>query len=315
MSDIPQERLSLRQRLLREPLVHFMVLGGVLFGAYALQEGRRDGVEPSRRIDLTISDISQLVRVFHSQWRRDPAPEELRQLVEEKAREEILYREALALGLDKDDTIVKRRLAQKMQFLAEDVAAAHEPTIEELKTWYEANRERFAFPPRIGFRQLYFSTDRRGAKARDDAEAALAKLAGQTESASIAASLSDPSMFQDYYSDRTPEFLGKEFGPKFALAITKLASGSWQGPIESGFGWHLVYVDALIPGRVPAFEEIEPEVKQAWLAERKSQAWDKTYRDLRAKYMIFLPAPPEDAPAHESSKTEQSTPPGRKDPS
>ena len=183
MSNIPQERLSLPQRLLREPLVHFMVLGGVLFGAYALQEGRRDGVEQSRRIDLTISDISQLVQVFHSQWRRDPAPEELRQLVEEKAREEILYREALALGLDKDDTIVKRRMAQKMQFLAEDVAAAHEPTVEELRTWYEVNRERFAFPPRIGFRQLYFSTDRRGAKAQDDAEAALAKLAGQTESA------------------------------------------------------------------------------------------------------------------------------------
>ncbi len=89
--------------------------------------------------------------MFRSQWRRDPTPEELRQLVEDKAREEILYREALALGLDKDDTIVKRRMAQKMQFLAEDVAAAREPTGEELETWYEANRDQFAFPPRVKF--------------------------------------------------------------------------------------------------------------------------------------------------------------------
>ena len=110
---------------------------------------------------------------------------------------------------------------------------------------------------------------------------------------SSAGSLADPFMFQDYYRDRAPEFLGKEFGPKFAQAVAKLPPGSWQGPIESGFGWHLVFVDTVIPGRVPAVEEIEPDVKTAWLGEQKELAWRKAYEAMRAKYTVLLPAPPE----------------------
>ena len=102
-------------------------------------------------------------------------------------------------------------------------------------------------------------------------------------------------MFQDHYRDRAAENLGREFGPQFALAVAKLAPGSWQGPIESGFGWHLVFVDTLIPGRVPAFEEIEPDVKTAWLGEQKAQAWQKAYKEMRARYRVLLPAPPEGA--------------------
>jgi peptidyl-prolyl cis-trans isomerase C len=294
------------KRLLREPLVHFLLLGAILFGVYAsVQRGRGD-VEQSKQIRLTIDDFSQLVLIFQSQWRRDPTPEELRLLVEDKVREEVLYREALALGLDKNDTIVKRRMAQKMQFLAEDVAAAREPASEELGTWYEANRDQFALPPRISFRHLYFSPDRRGTRARDDAAAALTKLAGQPEDSNLAATLADAFMFQEYYRDRAPEFLGKEFGPNFALAVAKLAPGSWQGPVESGFGWHLVFVDTLIPGRVPAFEEAEAEVRKAWLAEQKVQAWEKAYLDMRAKYTVPLPAPPGSASASgDTSHTNQ----------
>jgi hypothetical protein len=280
------------KRLLREPLVHFLLLGALLFGVYAYTERGRGGVEPSRQIQLSIDDLAQLAIVFQSQWRREPTSDELNRLVESKVQEEVLYREGLALGLDKDDTIVKRRMAQKMQFLAEDVAASHTPTTEELKAWYEKNKEKFALPSRVSFRHLYFSPDRRGARAHDDAASALARLAGQPEDAKLAASLADPFMFQDYYRDRAPEFLGKEFGPKFAQAVAKLPSGSWQGPVESGFGWHLVFVDTVIPGRVPAFEEIEPDVRTAWLAEQKALAWDKAYKGMREKYVVLLPAPP-----------------------
>jgi parvulin-like peptidyl-prolyl isomerase len=195
------------------------------------------------------------------------------------------------MGLDKDDEIVKRRMAQKMQFLAEDVAAAREPTSAELKAWYEKNTASFAHPPRVSFRHLYFSPDRRGARARVDAAQALAKLSGQPVDAKIAGALADRFMFQEYYRDRAPEFLGKEFGPQFALAVAKLPPGAWQGPVESGFGWHLVFVDTVIPGRVPAFEEIEPDVKAAWLAEQKTLAWQKAYQEMRAKYTVLLPAP------------------------
>ena len=298
------------KRLLREPLIHFLLLGAILFGVYAYTERARGGAEQSNQIRLTVDDLSQLVLLFRSQWRRDPTPEELRSQVEEKVHEEILYREALALGIDKDDTIVKRRMAQKMQFLAEDVAAAREPTREELGTWYEASHDQFALPPRVSFRHLYFSPDRRGAHARDDAAAALTKLTGQPEDLALVATLADTFMFQEYYRDRAPEFLGKEFGPNFALAVAKLSPGSWQGPFESGFGWHLVFVDTLIPGRVPALEEVEADVKIGWLAEQKAQAWQKAYQDMRAKYTVLLPAPAESASATgDTSRGKQSAAP------
>jgi peptidyl-prolyl cis-trans isomerase C len=273
-------------------LLHFLLLGAAMFAVYAyLQRGGGGGV-PSRQIALTLDDLRQLDMSFESQWQRPPTVEEFGNLVEDKVQEEILYREGLAIGLDKDDTIVKRRMAQKMRFLAEDVAAARDPTTAELNSWYERNSAKFAQPSRFSFRHLYFSPDRRGTRARDDAAQALAQLAGQPEDAKVAASLADPFMFQDY-RDRAPDYLGKEFGPPFARAVEQLSPGSWQGPIESGFGWHLVYVDTVIPGRVPAFEEIESDVKTAWLAEQKALAWEKAYKDMRTKYTVLLPAPPD----------------------
>jgi len=281
------------RRLLHEPLLHFLVLGALLFAVNASLQRGRGGVESSKQIQLTLDDLRAMDVYFQSQWRRQPTPEEFRALVENRVREEVLYREALAMGLDKDDTIVKRRMAQKMQFLAEDVAAAHEPATAELRAWFERNRDKFTLPGRVTFRHLYFSVDRRGQRARDDAVAALAKLAGQPEDAKGAAALADPFMFQDYYADRTPEQLAKEFGPPFAQAVFRLAAGAWQGPVESGYGWHLVFVDSNIPGRLPAFEEVEPEVKTAWLGGQKAEAWQKAYDAMRAKYTVLLPAPPE----------------------
>ncbi len=276
-------------RLLREPLLHFILIGALLFGLYSLTQSGSPVTSSSKEIRLSLDEIAQLTLLYQSQWRRPPTPQELERMVENKVQQEILYREALEMSLDKDDEIVKRRMAQKMQFLAEDVAAAREPTTAELKSWFEKNSSKFAQPPRLSFRHLYFSTDRRALGARNDAEQALAKLAGQPVDAKIASSLADPFMFQDYYRDRAPDYLAKEFGPQFALAVAKLAPGSWQGPIESGFGWHLVFVDTAIPGRVPVFEEVESDVKTAWLSEQKATAWEKTYKDLRTKYTVLRP--------------------------
>jgi parvulin-like peptidyl-prolyl isomerase len=214
-------------------------------------------------------------------------------VVEDKVKEEVLYREGLAMGLDKDDTIVKRRMAQKVQFLSEDVAAAHEPSTAELRTWFEKNTDRFALPSRYSFRHIYFSPDKRGTKAYSDAAEALARIAGQPENSALSTSVADRFMFQDYYGDRTPSAIAKEFGPQFAVALEKIKPGLWQGPIESGFGWHLVFVDTVIPGRLPAFEEVESDVKTAWLGDQKGQAWQKAYQEMRAKYTVLLPAPPD----------------------
>jgi len=290
-SELRQRFLPAIKRWLREPLLHFLLIGIALFAVYAYAHRGRGGIESPRQIALTLDDLRQMDMYFESQWHRQPTPAEFQVMVEDRVREEVLYREALAMGLDKDDTIVKRRMAQKMQFLAEDVAAAHEPSTAELKAWFEKNSNKFALPSRYSFRHLYFSPDKRGKKAQEDATKTLGKIAGQPEDSKLAVSLADRFMFQDYYGDRAPEALAKEFGPQFVVALEKLKPGSWQGPIESGYGWHLVFVDTVIPGRIPAFEEMEPDVKTAWLGEQKATAWQKAYAEMRAKYTVLLPAP------------------------
>lgn len=281
------------KRWLREPLLHFLLLGLVLFAVYGYMQRGRGGVESSRQIAVSLDELQQMDAYFESQWHRQPTPAEFQAMVEDRVREEVLYREALAMGLDKDDTIVKRRMAQKMQFLAEDVATAHEPSTAELKAWFEKNSDKFALPGRYSFRHLYFSPDKRGKNAQQDAAKALAKISGQPEDSALGASLADQFMFQDYYGDQATEAIAKEFGPQFAVAIAKLKPGSWQGPVESGYGWHLVFVGTVISGRVPAFEEVEPDVKTAWLGEQKREAWQKAYQDMRAKYNVLLPGPPD----------------------
>ena len=285
--------LSTVKRWLREPLLHFLLIGVVLFALYAYTNRGRIGIESPRQIVLSLDELRTMTAYFESQWHRPPTPQEFQAMVEDKIKEEVLYREGLAMGLDKGDTIVKRRMAQKMQFLAEDVAAAHEPSTAELKTWFEKNTDKFALPSRYSFRHIYFSPDKRGKNAHDDAVKALARVAGQPEDSPLIPSVADRFMFQAYYGDRTPSAIAKEFGPQFAVALEKLKPGSWQGPIESGFGWHLVFVDTVIPGRVPVFEEVESDVKTAWLGEQKAQAWQKAYQTMRAKYTVLLPAPPD----------------------
>ena len=285
--------LSTVKRWLGEPLLHFLLIGVLLFGIYAHINRGRSGSASPRQIVLSLDELATMEMYFESQWHRRPTPQEFQAMVEDKIKEEVLYREGLVMGLDKDDTIVKRRMAQNVQFLAEDVAAAHEPSTAELKTWFEKNSGKFALPGRYSFRHVYFSPDKRGTNARDDATKALARIAGQPEDSQLISSAADRFMFQDYYGDRTPSAIAKEFGPQFAVALEKVKPGSWQGPVESGYGWHLVFVDTVIPGRVPAFEEVESEVKTAWLGEQKAQTWQKAYRTMRAKYTVLLPAPPD----------------------
>jgi hypothetical protein len=248
------------------------------------------------RIELTDGDLHQLEVGWMAQWRRPPTPEEMRRLVDNKVREEILYREALALGLDQDDTIVKRRMVQKMEFLAEDLAALRDPSRDELRAWFEQNASRFTVPGRASFRHLYFSFDRRGERAREAAEAVLAQLAGTPADAPAAATLADPFMFQDSYGDRSPEQVANVFGGKFTRLLFQLQPGAWQGPIESGFGWHLVRLETMTASRVPAFEEVESEVKAAWIAEQRAESRRRAFEAMRARYEIILPkAPAQDA--------------------
>jgi hypothetical protein len=278
------------KRWLQEPLVHFLVIGLVLFVVYRLLNPVATQSN-SFRIALTEDDLGQLDISWRAQWQRPPTPEEMHGLIESRVREEILYREALALGLDQGDTIVKRRLAQKMEFLAEDVSAVRDPQPGELEAWFLKNSSRFTLPGGITFHHVYFSPDKRDQRTREDAARALKALSGKPASAPEAASLGDRFSFQDYYSDRSPDQVASVFGTKFAEAIFKLTSGSWQGPVESGLGWHVLWIDSLAPGRVPAFEEMEPsQVKSEWMTDQRGESKRNAFEAIKARYQIVLPA-------------------------
>jgi hypothetical protein len=279
----------MRKGWLREPLLHFVLAGLALFLVHQALNPAAANRDASGRITLTEDDLRQMTIAWQAQGRPLPTAEQMQSLVEARVREEVLYREALALGLDQNDTIVKRRLAQKMEFLAEDVAALRDPTGDELRAWFEKNAARFALSPRASFRHLYFSPDRRGDRARGEAARALLKLAGKSGDWPGASALADPFMFQDRYNDRSFAQLANLFGPPFARAVLDLTPGSWHGPIESGYGWHLVWVDSITPGRVPAFEEVEPDAKAEWVAEQRADAKRKAFEAMRARYEVVLP--------------------------
>jgi hypothetical protein len=278
---------------LREPLLQFVAIGLLLFaGDRALNPGSERSGNPGR-IEVTEGDLRQLEVAWTAQWRRPPTAEEMRNLVAARVREEILYREALALGLDKDDTIVKRRLAQKMEFLAEDVSGLREPAPDELRSWYAKHGERFAMPGRRSFRHLYFSQDRRGERAREGAAQAIKRLDGVPVDAAGGRGLADPFMFQDYYAERTPDQVAAVFGVKFAEVLFQLEPGAWQGPVESGLGWHLVWVVSTAPGRVPTFEEVDAAVRTAWMDEQRADARRRAFEAMAARYQVILPRPRE----------------------
>ena len=284
-----EPRPSLRARLVREPLVHFVCAGALLFGAYALLHPELLEGDASHRIELTPDDLRQISVAWLAQGRPAPTPEEMRSLVESRIREEILYREALALGLDQGDTIVKRRLAQKMEFLFEDISALREPGAGELEAFFAENSARFTEPARVTFRQLYFSPDRRGARAREDAARALERLARERLDSAAAEALADPFMFQDYYGDRPFEQVATAFGPGFAEALFRADPGTWLGPIESGYGWHLVYVDSRTPARTPALEEVAADVRSAWMEGQRDDLKQRALEEMRSRYEIVIP--------------------------
>jgi peptidyl-prolyl cis-trans isomerase C len=277
----------LARRWLREPLVHFFLAGALIFAIYELVNPAASRSDRVNQIALTQDDLRQLAVHWLAQGRPPPTADEMRALVEEKVREEVLFREAIALGLDKNDEIIKRRLAQKMDFLATDIAALQNPSDTDLRAWYVQNSGRFALPPRATFRHLYFSLDRPG--ARDRAAAILDKISGKPADAPEVATVADLFMFQDYYAERAPDQIAKEFGPGFAKAVFRLKPGAWQGPIQSGYGWHLVFVDALEPGRVPSFEEVEPDVKSAWLDQKQREIKRIAFEAMRARYTVVVP--------------------------
>ena len=285
----------------REPLLHFLILGGALFALYRWQNfAGEEAVAEPREIVVTTGRIANLVQSFSRIWQRPPSAEELDGLIEDYIREEIFYREALDLGLDRDDTIIRRRLRQKMEFISEDVAEQFAPTDDELRAYLNDHADAYRVDPRLSFRHVYLSADRRGDSVQSDAAELLAELQRLGGDAPID-ELGDPLLLDPWFEELPLRDVVSMFGQEFADEIRELPEKAWDGPVKSGYGLHLVFLDERAPGRIPDLDEVREAVVRDWTGEKQREANEALYQSLRRQYTITIerPAPPVDPDAPE----------------
>ena len=280
-----RSRSALLQRLFREPLFHFLVAGTVLLGVTALFERLANANKSANRIQVSAPEIQRLREVWIRQWGRAPDSRQMQSLIDDYVREEILYREALASGLDKDDTIVRRRLVEKMEFLSQELASAT-PSEETLHEYFQANREKFRIPAQIAFSHIYFSASKRGSTAEADAGRALVGLSSRRISVTQFSGMGDPFMLQNQYPLQTQQQVKELFGEEFSGKVFQLEPGAWAGPLRSGYGFHLVRILQKLPSRVPELAEVRGQVLTDFKNRRLQTASEAFYSQLRRRYQV-----------------------------
>jgi hypothetical protein len=273
---------ALLYRAVREPFLHFVILGaGLFFLNHHLEERAR-----FTHIAITKDQARGIADNYRLQYGAYPDAGQLESLVEAFTREEVFYHEALKLGLDKDDEIVRRRLVQKYQFLQQDLTIGREPTDSELRAWFTAHPDPYRIPARLSFSHVYFSADQRGEAG---AQQAARQLAAQLSAAGVqrAADAGDrfpgPQDFSALTEDETAKVFGKD---GLSTALFGLAPGHWSEPLRSGFGWHVVYVNAREPGRAATFDEVRDNVRRDYLEAARAARNAEVYAKLRKGFEI-----------------------------
>jgi peptidyl-prolyl cis-trans isomerase C len=264
---------------LSEPLVHFVAAGLVLFVASKLY-GNEGG---AHRIVITPQREAQLANRYAMQFGASPSPQTLSQLVEQEIEEEILFRRGVALGLDRDDEIVRRRVVQKMQFLLNDVQAPREPQEAELSAYFDQHAERYTTPPRVTFSHVYISADQGENEARVRARQALERLTHGAD----ASGLGDPFPDLLHFAAYEPEQVYRLFGrSELASAAFAIPPSRWMGPYRSGYGWHLIRVESRQEARQPKFAEVRERVRTDYLLDEQARRNIAAFSDLAREYEV-----------------------------
>jgi hypothetical protein len=290
----------------RQPLVQFLVLGAVFYGFYAWIGGGGEG-EEDRVIRVTVADVSRLDAGWQARYNRPPTQQELAGLVREYVREIALYRHAVAMGLDKNDPVIRRTLGQKLQTLTQNlVELSLSPSDQELASYFQANAERYRPPELITLTQVFVDPDKRGDTTLTDAEEILAGLRDRGEPGEGLEKVGDPFMLQRYYPRKAQGEIAKQFGRGFAESAFGLGPGEWHGPVLSGYGVHLVYVHALEDAPLPELSEVQEQVKRDWIDERRLELQEKYIDEVLSQYEIVfeeLPAEGEEPQTEARAET------------
>ncbi|WP_343211591.1 peptidylprolyl isomerase (plasmid) [Aliisedimentitalea scapharcae] len=276
----------------REPMLHFLVIGAVLFAVFNLRNDTTQ--DQSDQIVVTAGHVDQLEAGFKRSWSRAPTDQEREALISEYIRSEVFYREAVKLGLDQGDGVIRRRLRQKLEFILEDVSALVPPTDDDLRQYLEDNAEKFRLEPRLSFQHIYLSPEK-----RDDIGADALSILARVEAGEDPWQLGDTIMLPLAVEGASLSQIDREFGDGFARALDRVPLGHWGGPVQSGFGGHLVFVSERVKGRLPDLDDIRAKVAQDWLRAQKQDLEDKTYQTLRTGYEIIIEPTEDDQSARQ----------------
>jgi hypothetical protein len=288
--------------LMREPLIHFLFIGAALFLLFEVFD---DPAGPqSNRVVITNGQIEFLKASFARTRQRSPTEQELQGLINGHVREEIFYREALALGLDKDDTVIRKRLNQKLELMSDDLAGIIVPSDEQLQEFIETHTESFIIEPQIAFRHIYINVYQRGNAAEDEAARLLAVLSDQ-ENKSDPDTLGDSLMLANSFNLSPVGEIAKMFGKPFSLELINSKPGQWRGPVQSGYGLHLILVTEHVAGKLPQLDEIRETVEWEWSAAHRKKLKENIYNELRERYTVVFEQPANGAGNFQAVSTAQ----------
>jgi hypothetical protein len=272
-------------KLLREPLLHFLLLGTAIFFAHHLISGR--AADEPGKIVISQGEIASMAVGFSRTWQRSPTREELEGLIRDRVREEVYCREAIAMGLANDDMIIRRRLRQKLEFVTDDVAALTDPTDAELSEYLRTHSDVFRADSRFTFNQVYLSPEKHDGTLSQDAAQLLAKLNAKGDDANVSA-FGDLFLLENTFAEVPAKEIAKQFGEKFAASLSQLEPGQWHGPVESGYGVHLVFLARRTEGRMPELNEVRDVVQREWANARRLESNEKFYQELLKRYTVTV---------------------------
>jgi hypothetical protein len=273
------------KKILREPLLHFLLIGTAIFTAYGLMS-KRSSDQPGKII-ISAGQVAAMAEGFTRTWRRPPTRAEIEGLIRDQVQEEVYCREAMALGLAKDDTIIRRRLRQKMEFVSDDVAALAEPTDDELSVFLKAHADTFRVQRQFTFSQVYLNPERHGENLARDIAQLLTQLQEAGDQADVP-EVGDLFLLENKFQSLPASEIVKQFGEKFAAKLGELPTGQWYGPVESGYGMHLVRISERTEGRMPALAEVRDAVRREWANARRLEANEKFYQELLKRYTVTI---------------------------
>jgi hypothetical protein len=275
------------KKLYKEPLLHFLIIGALIFVLFSVVN--KDEVSVSNnKIIVTAAEIERLSDNWSKARNRPPSEIELQGLVESYIREEVYYREALALGLDQNDTVLRRRLMQKLEFLSNDLAELNTPDESDLNKFFLDYQDKYELPARVSFTHIYFSLDKRGAQALQGARTVLDEIQATSTPVLRAPDSGDPFMLQYDFILETPYEVSRIFGQGFAEQLFQTEASGWQGPIESGYGLHLVRITEKIDARMPELASVIEKVRTDWMFEQRQKMNREIYYRFKKRYEIIV---------------------------